>query len=221
MVADALHLLPLEHQARGRWSAAAWADTRQGWLFLTCAPGTRERLRPLFSLWLDTLILRLMDPPTPSPRRVWFVLDELQSLQRLPQLHTAVTENRKFGNPLVLGFQGRSDLEDLYGRQAETMLAQPATKIFLRTNEAHGAQWVADTIGNIEVERLTESRSKGRGRDQSYGLERRVEPLVMASEMTGLPTCHAYFKQGNLVVRLLVPILDPHLREPDLVLSAL
>src|SRR5207245_4492719 len=47
-----------------------------------------------------------------GPRPVWFVLDELASLQRLPQLHTAVTENRKSNNPVVLGFQGRSQLED-------------------------------------------------------------------------------------------------------------
>jgi hypothetical protein len=216
MVADALHLLPTETGTRHRWSAASWADTRQGWLFLTSRAGTRERLRPLFSLWLDTLVLRLMDQRQVGLRPVWFVLDELQSLQRLPQLHTAVTENRKSHNPLVLGFQGRSDLESLYGHHTETMLSQPATKIFLRTSEPKAARWISECIGEIEVERLAESRSKGHGPQQSYGLERRVEPLVMASEMTGLPTCHAYFKQGNLVVRLLVPILDPHLREPDL-----
>jgi type IV secretory pathway TraG/TraD family ATPase VirD4 len=39
------------------------------------------------------------------------VLDELASLNKLPQLHTAVTENRKYGNPVVLGFQGRSQME--------------------------------------------------------------------------------------------------------------
>jgi type IV secretory pathway TraG/TraD family ATPase VirD4 len=43
-------------------------------------------------------------------------------LQRLPQLHTAVTENRKSNNPVVLGFQGRSQLETRYGHDAEAML---------------------------------------------------------------------------------------------------
>jgi hypothetical protein len=218
MVADALNLLPTAQETTGRWSAAAWSDTRRGWLFLTSAPGTRERLKPLLSLWLDTLVLRLMDAPYPDHRPVWFVLDELQTLQRLPQLHTAVTENRKFGNPLVLGFQGRSQLESRYGLDAEAMLSQPATKIFLRTSEAHAAKWIADTIGEIEVDRLAETRSKGPARQQSYGLERHVEPLVMASEMTGLPNLHGYLKQGNLVVRLQVPYVAPHVRHPDLVL---
>ena len=116
---------------------------------------------PLTSLWLDTLVLRLMNQGQPRPRPTWFVLDELASLQRLPQLHTAITENRKSNNPVVLGFQGRSQLETRYGHDAEAMLSQPATKIFLRTSEPHAAKWIADTIGDVEIERLRESRSNG------------------------------------------------------------
>jgi hypothetical protein len=90
MVADSLKLLPREADTTTRWSAAAWANKRQGWLFLTSTPATRERLVPLTSLRLDTLVLRLMNYGQRSPHLVWFVLDELASLQRLPQLHTAV-----------------------------------------------------------------------------------------------------------------------------------
>jgi type IV secretory pathway TraG/TraD family ATPase VirD4 len=46
----------------------------------------------------------------------------------LPQLHKTVTENRKSNNPVILGFQGRSQLETRYGHDAEAMLSQPATK---------------------------------------------------------------------------------------------
>jgi len=135
-------------------------------------------------------------------------------LQRLPQLHTAITENRKSNNPVVLGFQGRSQLETRYGHDAEAMLSQPATKIFLRTSEPHAAKWIAETIGDVEVERLRESRSQGRGGHQSYGLERHVEPLVMASEITGLAALRGYLKTGNLVVRLHFPFMDLPKRQP-------
>jgi hypothetical protein len=60
----------------------------------------REALRPLISLWIDTLVLRLLNEPMPDQKPVWFVIDELASLQRLPQLHTAITENRKSQNPV-------------------------------------------------------------------------------------------------------------------------
>jgi hypothetical protein len=214
MVADSLKLLPREAETAHRWSAASWAQTRAGWLFLTSMPETRTRLIPLTSVWLDMLVLRLMSVGGTPGRPVWFVLDELATLQRLPQLHTAITENRKSNNPVVLGFQGRSQLETRYGHDAEAMLSQPATKIFLRTSEPRAAKWVSETIGEIEIERLRESRSAGRWdqrNQQNYGLERQVEPLVMPSEITGLAALHGYMKVGNLVTRLHVPFMDlPH-----------
>ena len=164
---------------------------------------------PLISLWLDTLVLRLMSQGDEKVCPVWFILDELASLQRLPQLHTAVTENRKSNNPVVLGFQGRSQLETRYGHEAEAMLSQPATKIFLRTSEPRAAKWISDTIGEIEIERLRESRSTAHNPkysvSKSYNLERQVEPLVMPSEITGLEPLHGYLKTGNLVVRMNFP----------------
>jgi hypothetical protein len=207
MVADTLKLLPAEGDAARRWSARAWAIEQRGWLFLISTPETRPHLVPLTSLWLDTLVLRLMHQGWRRARPVWFILDELASLQRLPQLHTAITENRKSNNPVVLGFQGRSQLETRYGHDAEAMLSQPATKIFLRTSEPHAAKWIADSIGDVEIERLRESRSNGPG-GQGYGLERQVEPLVMASEITGLANLRGYLKVENLVVRLHVPFIE-------------
>jgi hypothetical protein len=161
MVADAMKLLPRERETSGRWNARTWSQERRGWLFITSTPETRKRLVPLTSLWLDMLVLRLMNQGQTSPLAVWFVLDELASLQKLPQLHTAITENRKSNNPVVLGFQGRSQLEVRYGHEAEAMLSQPATKIFLRTSEPRSAKWISDTIGEQEIERIRESRSSG------------------------------------------------------------
>jgi type IV secretory pathway TraG/TraD family ATPase VirD4 len=217
MVADTLKLLPRESQTVQRWSALTWSRDRRGWLFVTSTPETRTRLVPLTSLWLDMLVLRLMNRGQPAHRPVWFVLDELASLQRLPQLHTAVTENRKSNNPVVLGFQGRSQLETRYGHDAEAMLSQPATKIFLRTSEPHAAKWISDTIGEIEIERMRESRSKGKHGQRSFGLERQVEPLVMASEISGLPSLRGYLKLENLVVRLHFPFIDVPSRQPAFV----
>jgi type IV secretory pathway TraG/TraD family ATPase VirD4 len=206
MVADSLKLLPTEKEATGRWSAVAWSKNRRGWLFLTSTSETRERLLPLTSLWLDMLVLRLMKQNETTSGKVWFVLDELATLQRLPQLHTAVTENRKSNNPVVLGFQGRSQLETRYGHEAEAMLSQPATKIFLRTTEPNAAEWISRTIGGVEIERLKESRSSGQLGSQrkttSHNNECQIEPLVMDSEISGLANLHGYLKSENLVVRM-------------------
>jgi len=212
-VSNALKLLPRREEAKANWTAVEWARQRDGWLFITSPPEFRERQRPLISMWLDMLVLRTMNQGKPGARPVWFILDELQSLHALPQLHTAITESRKARNPVVLGFQGRSQLEELYGRKAEAMLSQPATKVFLRTDEANSSKWISQTIGEVEIERLRESRMEGhfpsnRRDSRNYQLDRTTEPLVMASEIQGLPDLRAYLKSGNLVVPLSFPYIE-------------
>ena len=194
LVADSLRLLPREAETDGAWTATEWAEKRQGWIFLTSLPAEREALRPLQSLWIDWLVLRLLNEPTADQKRVWFVIDELASLQKLPQLHTAITENRKSRNPVVLGFQGKAQLEYLYGHLAEVMLSQPATSIWLTTKEPNAGQWVSKFIGKVEVERLRETHFDGTRAGRNFMPDRQVEPLVMESEISGLADLHAYMK---------------------------
>jgi hypothetical protein len=154
------------------------------------------------------LVLRLLSGPKPEQRPVWFVIDELASLQKLPQLHTAITENRKSRNPLVLGFQGKAQLEVIYGHLAEVMLSQPATKIFLKTTEPNAAEWVSRAIGKVEIERMKETHFDGHRSGRNFALDRQIEQLVLDSEIMGLADLHAYLKYGNYVARFSFPLLE-------------
>jgi hypothetical protein len=208
LVADSLRLLPKVGDGNGSWTATEWAEKRQGWIFLTSLPAEREALRPLQSLWIDWLVLRLLNEPKEAQRRVWFVIDEMASLQKLPQLHTAITEARKSRNPVVLGFQGKAQLEYLYGHLAEVMLSQPATSIWLTTKEPKAGQWVSEFIGKVEVERLRETHFDGTRAGRNFALDRQVEPLVLESEISGLADLHAFLKYQNYVTRFSFPYFD-------------
>ncbi len=144
----------------------------------------------------------------PNQKHVWFVIDELASLQRLPQLHTAITENRKSANPIVLGFQGKSQLEVIYGRLAEVMLSQPATKIFMKTAEPNAAKWISDAIGEVEIERVKETKFDGSRSGKNFTLDRQTEQLVLKSEISGLDDRHAYLKLGNNIARFAFDYMD-------------
>jgi hypothetical protein len=220
MVADCLELLPEWDEAKGKtFATAEWYKDRTRWVFLTSQPAYREKILPLHSVWLDLFILRMMGYcADPAARPVGFVLDELASLHKLPQLHTAVTENRKYGNPVVLGFQGRSQLEKRYGQDAETMLSQPATKVFFKTSEPRAAKWVSEAIGEIEVERLKESRSMGLvAGKKSYAMEIATKPLIMASEISGLEPLRAFIKRENQVVPVRFQLAKKRGGQPDFI----
>ena len=208
LVAKCFRILPEKAQTNGTWNARTWAKERKGWVFITSRPAERETLRPLHSLWIDLLVMRLLTAPQPGQKPVWFVIDELASLQKLPQLHTAITENRKSKNPLVLGFQGKAQLEVIYGHLAEVMLSQPATKIFMKTAEPKASEWISEAIGKVEIERLKETKFDGSRSGKNFTVDRQIEPLVMGSEISGLDDRHAYLKLGNLVARFDFDYLD-------------
>ncbi len=63
-------------------------------------------MRPLHSLWIDLLILPA-HRSRGGQKQAWLVIDELASLQRLPQLYIALTKGRKSGNPIICGDQGK------------------------------------------------------------------------------------------------------------------
>ncbi len=215
LVADSLRLLPKKAEGNGTWTASEWAEKRQGWIFLTSRAAEREALRPLQSLWIDWLVLRLLNEPTKGQKRVWFLIDELASLQKLPQLHTAITEGRKGQNPVVLGFQGKAQVEYLYGHLAEVMLSQPATSVWLTTKEPNAGEWVSKFIGKVEIERLRETHFDGTRAGRNFTMDRQVEPLVLESEISGLPDLHAFMKYQNYVTYFSFPYFDmPEIAKP-------
>ena len=120
---------------------------------MTSTPQTIDRLRPLLTVWFDLLLMRLLSGGPP----VWVFLDELPTLNKLPKLPEALALARKPNVRLVIGFQGRAQLEARYGTESEAMLSQPATKVFLRTSEPRAAEWISKALGEIEFERLRET----------------------------------------------------------------
>jgi type IV secretory pathway TraG/TraD family ATPase VirD4 len=202
MALNAFRLLPAKDECADRtWSALKWAETRKGWIFLTSKETTRDIQRPLISMWLDTLLLRLMtkapDGKTPAP--VWLIIDELASLNKLPTLQAALTRGRKYQIKTVLGFQAQSQLQEIYGKEgAETLLANPSTRIFFRTDDPGTADWVSRSLGDQEIarEKINHSHTGGLNsrNTKSYTIEVKTERAVLPSQISGLRNLHGYIR---------------------------
>lgn len=216
MVGEAFQLIPERANCTSEWSAHDWAQRRKGWIFITSTPQTLDRLRPLITVWLDLLLMRLLSGGDP----VWMFLDELPMLSKLPKLPEALSIARKPNVRLVLGLQGRAQLEARYGTESEAMLSQPATKVFLRTSEPRAAEWISKALGEVEVERLKESVNFDKylpflfhRKSHNASLDRQTKPLVLPSEIMGLSNLTGYLKSENYVVRFRFkpqPVLKRH-----------
>jgi type IV secretory pathway TraG/TraD family ATPase VirD4 len=136
------------------WSARQWAETRAGWVFLTCEEAARAAVLPLLSLWLDSMVRRLLSTELErgALERVWIVADELPVLRRQQKIESLLARGRKRGLCVVIGFQAMPQLRAIYGHdEAATLLSCPTTKAILRTDEPETAEWCSRQIGTREV----------------------------------------------------------------------
>jgi type IV secretory pathway TraG/TraD family ATPase VirD4 len=128
-----------------------------------------------------------------------------------------LTKGRKSDNPIIFGYQGKAQLEVIYGHLAEVMLSQPASKFVLKTAEPKAAKWASELIGDIEIERVRETVADGKRAGKCFTMDRQIEPLVMSSEIAGLEDLHAFLKLGNNVTRFSFPHMDRPLIAPSFV----
>lgn len=215
-----LRMMPTSHEARKKFTIREWARKRQGWIFVTSTSETIDALRPLQGLWLDMLILKLQaDDTAEDAKRCWLVLDEVQELQRLPQLPKALTRQRKSDNPIVVGFQGMAQIDANYGKQAETMLSQPFYNFMLRTQESRASKHLSDRIGSVQLERVKESKPAFffNRRHRTYTTERVIEPLVLPSEIQELEDLTGYFVASGKVVKIAFDVPPKRVLAPGLI----
>jgi type IV secretory pathway TraG/TraD family ATPase VirD4 len=219
-IAYALRQIPKKEKGRRHFSLREYCNERKSWLFFTNTQDTRAALRPIQSLMLDSLINRLLSMGERSDLpSIVMVIDELQTLQKLPQLMPLMTEGRKTLR-VVIGFQGRSQIKALYGEEAEAIFSAAFTKFMMRTSEKDASEWLSGTVGDIEIERLRESRpaglmGSGKGSGHTYSTEQKIERLLIASEFQGLDDLRGYLKYGNLVVPVEIPIMPKRIVQSD------
>ena len=199
------HLTPQQTASSGQaFSIRDWVrnEKQSGWIFITARPDQRETLTPLISAWINIAINALMVLPESHKRRLWFVIDELAALQRLPRLAQGLAEARKYGGCLLVGFQNKPQLEDIYGKNAsDAMLDLFNTKIFFRCTEPSTQFWISRVLGDKEEIEPKESISYGaHSMRDGVSLNRQVRqvPLVIPTEFSLLKDRECYLKfPGN------------------------
>jgi type IV conjugative transfer system coupling protein TraD len=167
-------------------------------LFITSNYVDLPMNRALLTLWMDLAINRLMTLPRTRNLRTWFMFDELGALHRLPAIENGLQTARAFGGAMILGIHSFEKLIEVYGEQGARNLASLArSKLILATADLDTAEQCARYIGNREVRQMDEAYSYGYNntRDASTLTPRKqVEPLVIADDITNLPSLHGFVK---------------------------
>ncbi|PHR62149.1 MAG: hypothetical protein COA43_00465 [Robiginitomaculum sp.] len=200
-------MVEYQHEAVEPFSISEWikCTDQKGFLFITSRSDQHEALKPLITLWADIAIRSLVSGPRHKNRFVFFMLDELPALAKLPSLITGLTQGRQFGAAYILGIQQRSQLEAIYDRHdTATLFGNCATKLIFSVNCPETAEYLSKTIGRAHTAARDENISYGAEtvRDGRNIMTRREkEYVILPEQISALPNLDAYLKlSGELPV---------------------
>lgn len=132
------------------------------WLFLNCLPSQRSTMLPLLSAWISSAIRGLITLPADLNRRIWFIIDELPSLQKIKDLELLLAEGRKYGGCCVLSLQSPAQIENIYGREVTQMIiGNTATKVVFSEQDPEVAARISKAFGEKETQECKEGISYG------------------------------------------------------------
>jgi type IV secretory pathway TraG/TraD family ATPase VirD4 len=181
-----------------------------GVLFMPYKANQIAALGSTISAWMRLAIFETMsgeerDPGSNAkPRRLWFVVDELDALGPIDGLKDALARLRKFDGRCLLGFQSVAQVSSTYGEgAAHTIVENCSNTLILRCAASEGggtARFASQLIGEREVLRTTESKS--RRVTELFGSVTRsqqlsVESSVLASQIEQLPDLSGFLKYAS------------------------
>jgi type IV secretory pathway TraG/TraD family ATPase VirD4 len=192
-------------RARG-FSVRQWVRAGQGALFLPYGAAQIAALRSIIATWVRLAIFEAMSRPE-EDQRLWFIVDELDSLGAIEGLKDALARLRKFGGRCVLGFQSIAQVSATYGGgEAQTIVENCGNTLILRcAGSEHGgtSQFASRLIGEREVIRRHTARGRdreglfaprGARRSTNVSEQHVVESAVLAAELEQLPDLSGYLK---------------------------
>lgn len=136
-------------------------------LYLVLRKRDTKRLRPLARLFLDQMQGELMDEidfvvengdRRPKKHPLLIALDEVDKLGKLEELASAAGDMREPGLRLMVGTQGISLIEELYGEKG-SMMINLRGKVFFRPDHPHEVDRITYWVGKAEEDEMRETFS--------------------------------------------------------------
>ncbi|MBI3578865.1 MAG: type IV secretion system DNA-binding domain-containing protein, partial [Ignavibacteriales bacterium] len=205
-------------EADGDFSVGRWLeDKKPGFIFITNYSSVRDTLRPILSLFIDLMGRRLLSMSEDYNRRVFFMLDEFGTLQRLSTIVELLTLSRSKGGAVFLGIQDVGQIDKIYRHETRQSIVNACgTNVIFSVGDPDTARFLSDKVGDTEVLSTDETHSMGPS-DQRDGLslirKTNIEKLVLPSDIQNMQDLTAYVKLPNYDV---VPVQFKYKRYPAL-----
>lgn len=186
----------------GDFSVKKWLTSPEpGFIFVTNYSDIKDTLRPILSLFVDLMGRRLLSMPDDYNRRVFFLLDEFGTLQKLSTIIQLLTLSRSKGGSAWLGIQDIGQIEKIYGKEhRQSIVNSCGTTAMFSVSDPDTAKYLSDKIGDTEYLEPEETYSMGVGDNRdgnSMSFRKKTEKLILPSELSNLKDLTAFLKLPN------------------------
>lgn len=186
------------------FSITKWVkdDSNKGLIYITSQGNQSAILKPLITTFFNISIIAGMSLEASRERRIFVMLDEIPSLNKLPSIVTGAAELRQFGFCFVAGWQLYSQLEEVYGvTGAKSISGLLTTRIQFNAGvEPYNIDNASKQFGSYRVEVPDEGLSFGVGpfRDgASLKFKELTRRCVTNGDIECLPKLSGYIKTAG------------------------
>lgn len=172
------------------------------------------------AVWLRLLLAAVTETfkrekPAARGMRGMFLIDEFPALGRIDRFVSDVAVMRGAGLDYTIAIQSLSQLRDIYGTAADTLIGNCKWKWFCNINDLPTAEYLSRAIGQMTVQTVSRTLSAGQGGEgRTFGETGRA--LLMADEIMALGPGVAFAFNPTERPHYLVPIdywqLEKHVR---------
>lgn len=194
----------------------------KGNIFLLGNEKTRTLMKPLLTLAIDIMCREALALPDDHNRRIFFVIDELGTLNRMDSILTLETVGRSKGACLICANQDLGRVEEIYGRAAlKTFFNNFNTNFIFRIREPETADLLSRSIGEQQLRKTTQSRQMSPtdiGDRKSMNEHEKTERLFLPTELQLMPDLHAILSVAGFgVSEIAIPQMFYKRRNPPFV----
>lgn len=186
----------LEYMAEcdGDFSINSWLESGQRWIFIASMPKLEDMLRPATSLFLSVAIASHLSLPQDLERRIFFFLDEMAALGRLPNIEKIPLQLRSKGGSLWCAVQDFSKMDDVFDRLVRNSIVNGCgTFVSFGVEDYDTAEAVARKIGKQEFyqNEVTYSYGVGDNRDGETSRNNKLyEYVILPEELMEMRSLH-------------------------------
>ncbi|WP_458250610.1 type IV secretion system DNA-binding domain-containing protein [Geobacter anodireducens] len=195
-----LYVLPFRLLAEidGDFSIQRWITEGAGRIYLPSNDRIAKSLSPLHSLFIAITSTYHLCLPNDRDRRIWYMLDELPSLEPLRNLTKWLNTGRSKGLCAVIGTQSFAYLDLKYSEHERQAIRNACrTSVIFSVADTETAEKLADDIGKREIEQSRQNLSIGflDTKDSVTSMNQKViENLYIPDEIRDLPDLTAIIK---------------------------